>query len=275
MKSTKLILPSLLAVAIGAGLLVGCGPKRQPMTDAEIEAALEEMAAETAPPAAPTAEPAAPSAPAAAPSAAAPVGALTRLDSQRGSKVRIEGTSTMHDWQVEGNLIGGFMEVGPGFPLDPGQAAKPGKIEARLDVFIPVRSLASVQKDGKPYSTKMDDIMYEKLKQPTHRNIQYRLSELVLQQAPAGADAPYVFESKGDLIVAGATNSISMPVNVTPLGENKVKISGTTAVKMTQFNIDPPAPALAGGLIKTGDDVKLIFEWMVGQKAAPAAAASN
>jgi hypothetical protein len=193
---------------------------------------------------------------------------LTRLDTQAGSKVRIEGTSTMHDWQVEGKLIGGHMEVGPGFPLKPGQEVKPGKIEAKVDTFIPVRSLASVKKDGTPYDKKMDNIMYEKLKMPAHPRIEYRVTELVLKEAPQAKDAPYVFDSKGDLVVAGTTKNISMPVLVTPLGDNKVKIAGNTAVKMTEFGIQPPAPL--GILLKTGDDVKLFFEWMVGQKAAPA-----
>ena len=61
-------------------------------------------------------------------------------------------------------------------------------------------------------------------------------------------------------------------MNVLPLPENKLKISGTTPLKMTDYKVEPPAPKIALGLIKTGDDVKLIFEWMLGQrKAAPAA----
>ena len=43
---------------------------------------------------------------------------------------------------------------------------------------------------------------------------------------------------------------------------------------MTDFKIDPPAPKIALGLIKTGDDVKLIFEWMLAPRKAPAAASN-
>ena len=39
-----------------------------------------------------------------------------RFDSKPGSNVRIEGTSSIHDWQVTGKLVGGFLEVGAGFP---------------------------------------------------------------------------------------------------------------------------------------------------------------
>ena len=49
-----------------------------------------------------------------------------------GSKMRIEGTANiLHPtWQIESPIIGGMIEVGPGFPTEPGQAATPGKIEA-------------------------------------------------------------------------------------------------------------------------------------------------
>jgi len=54
----------------------------------------------------------------------------TTYAARSGSKIRIEGTSNIHDWQVESSIIGGMMEVGPGFPTEPGQAATPGKIDA-------------------------------------------------------------------------------------------------------------------------------------------------
>mgnify|MGYP000902142743 CR=1 FL=1 len=117
----------------------------------------------------------------------------TRFDSKPGTlKVRIEGTSNIHDWQVEGKLIGGYLEVGPGFPVEPGQAATPGKVQAKVEAFIPVRSMASVEKDGKPYSTKMDDIMYEKLKAQEFPRIFYRLTELTLKE-PAKSKGPVCF----------------------------------------------------------------------------------
>jgi hypothetical protein len=64
-----------------------------------------------------------------------------------------------------------------------------------------------------------------------------------------------------------------MPVNVLPLGEKKLKITGSITVKMTDFKIDPPAPTILGGLVHTGDEVKLIFEWTVGPKVVPGAPA--
>ena len=195
----------------------------------------------------------------------------TTLAAKAGSKMRVEGTSNIHDWQVESPFIGGMMEVGSNFPLEPGQAVTPGKVEAKADVFIQVRSLKSVEKDGKPYSDKMDEIMWEHMKEPENKRIVYHLTELTLKEAPKAKDAPYVFDAKGELGIAGVTNKLSMVVNVLPLGENKLKITGTTSFKMTEYKVDPPAPKIALGLIKTGDDVKLIFEWMLAPRKAAGA----
>jgi hypothetical protein len=200
-------------------------------------------------------------------------GQMITLAARSGSKMRIEGTSNIHDWQVESPIIGGMMEVGPNFPLEPGQAATPGKVEAKAEVFIQVRMLKSIEKDGKPYMDSMDAVMWEHMRETENKKIVYRLSELTLKEAAKAKDAPYLFEAKGDLAVAGVTNKITMTVSVLPLGEKKLKITGTTSLKMTDFKIEPPSPKLAMGLIKTGDDVKLIFEWRLSPPRVPAAAA--
>jgi len=201
------------------------------------------------------------------------VGGTITYAARSGSKMRIEGTSNIHDWQVESPLIGGMLEAGDGFPTDPGQAATLGKVEAKADVFIQVRSLKSIEKDGKPYSDKMDEVMWEHLKEPQNKRIAYHLTELTLKEAAKAKDAPYVYEAKGDLAVAGTTNKITMPVNILPLPDNKLKVTGSVTLKMTDFKVEPPAPKLAFGLIKTGDEIKLIFEWVLSQKKVAAAAA--
>jgi polyisoprenoid-binding protein YceI len=186
-----------------------------------------------------------------------------------GSKMRIEGTSSIHDWQVEGVVIGGTLEAGAGFPTEPGQAATPGKVEAKADAKIPVRSLKSVEADGRPYNDAMDKVMWEHLHEDTFPAITYHLSELVLKETAASKDAPYVLDSTGDLAIAGVTNKVSFPVNVLPLGDGKLKVTGTIKVKMTDYKVDPPNPLHLG--IKTGDDVKLIFTWILAKTPAAAA----
>jgi hypothetical protein len=201
-----------------------------------------------------------------------PIAGMMRFTAKTGSgmKMRLEGTSTVHDWQVEGPLIGGFMEVGPKFPTEAGQAATPGKMEANADVFVPVRSLKSIEKDGSPFSDKMNEVMYEKLKQSANPKILFHLTDLELKEVAASKDAPYVFEAKGDLAIAGKTNKITMPVNITPLGEKKLRINGAVSIKMSDYGVE--APVLVG-ILSTGDQVKLKFDWMLVQKDTSAAVA--
>jgi polyisoprenoid-binding protein YceI len=180
---------------------------------------------------------------------------LTKFTAKPGSKVKIDGTSTVHDWTVEGGIIAGAMELDPAFTADPTKA-KPGKLEAKVEATIPVRTI----KSGK---SSMDTIMHGALKQPLHPQIKYRLTELTLKETPKSADAPWEFDSKGELTVAGVTNKVAFPVTMTR-ADKTIKTTGTTSVKMTSFGIQPPAPSVALGLIKTGDDVKLTFEWVTG-----------
>jgi hypothetical protein len=178
----------------------------------------------------------------------------------KGNLIFIEGTSTMHDWRVQGTVIGGKFMAGPGFPTDPA-AAKLGKVEAKTEnVFIPVRALKSVKADGTPYSESMDGIMYEKLRMEQHRNINFALNDLTLKEIPQGADGAFVFDAKGTLQVGGETKDIVMPVRMKVEGK-ALTFSGEIAAKMTDFKIEPVS-ALAG-TIKTGDDIKLGMSWVV------------
>jgi hypothetical protein len=196
---------------------------------------------------------------------------LTKLSARSGSKMRIEGTSTVHDWQAESKIIGGLIEVSPNFPTTPGQEVKPEKVQIDGMAKIGVRSLFSVKKDGSHNDDKMDKQMWEKLKLNEHPTIFYYPGELTLKEAPKSKDAPYVFDSKGQVVAAGVTNEVSMPVNVLPMADNKIKISGILNTKMSAFNIKLD---FLGGLFKAGDDIKLIFDWVVGPvPVKPAAAA--
>ena len=208
--------------------------------------------------------------------AAAPLRAAdgkTRYNASSGSKMRLEGTSTFHDWQSVSPLIIGFLEVGSNFPTEPGQAATPGKVEANGQASIKVRSLRSVKKDGSFYDDKMDDKMYDMLEKGTNAfaTISFSIKELTLKEAPKDKAGAYVFDSKGDLTVGGVTNSVAFPVNIFVLPDNKLKIAGTVPLKMTQFKINPYDVVVA----KTGDDVTIKFEWMLKKSGAPAAATAS
>ena len=190
--------------------------------------------------------------------------------------MRIEGTANiLHPtWQIESPIIGGILEVGPGFPTEPGQAVTPGKVDGQGRRLHP-GALAQERQGGRQPST-ATGWTRSCASTSRRRSISgscYHLTELKLKEAPKAKDAPYVFDAKGDLTIAGVTNKITMAVNILPrAGQEGLEITGNTAVKMTDYKVEPVDINLVVGHIKTGDEVKLIFKWIVGQKKVTAAA---
>jgi hypothetical protein len=178
------------------------------------------------------------------------------------SKMVLEGTSNVHDWVIEGLIIGGTVQAGPGFTTDL-EEAKPGEVDLKAEVFLPVRSLKSM-KDGKAYDVKMDEAMYEEMKMAEHPQIRYKLGQLVLKKVPENSDAAFLLESEGELTIAGVSREISIPIEMKSPDENTLSFSGQTTIKMSDFGVGPVARL--GGLFKAGDEVKVSFDWTVGKR---------
>jgi polyisoprenoid-binding protein YceI len=109
----------------------------------------------------------------------------------------------------------------------------------------------------------MDEIMYKHLKADKFNRLVYTLANLKLKERSSERPGAFVCDAQGTLAVAGKTNELTMPVTVAPLTERRLQVTGNTKLKMTDFDITPPAPALAGGAIKTGDEVMVRFVWTV------------
>ena len=74
------------------------------------------------------------------------------------------------------------------------------------------------------------------------------------------------------------TNKVSFPVTIEVLDGGKIKVNATVPLKMTAFNVDPPAPNIGLGLMRCGDDIKIIIDWTLKERksgAAPARAAAR
>jgi polyisoprenoid-binding protein YceI len=156
-------------------------------------------------------------------------------------------------------VIGGMMQLDSNFPLDPAQEPpKDLKVTPKVDVIIPVRQL----KSGKSL---MDTVMHNAMNAETNPTIKYTL----LEMTPKGkADNGIKFGTKGTITCNGVTKTNEFEVVMSKVEGNKIKVSGTTKVKMTDFNIEPPAPKIALGAIKTSPDVTLTFDWLTQEKAA-------
>lgn len=247
---TNLLKPTgTFAGALLLTLLLGCGPSKP--------AAPETKDAATGAPPTSVAEPATPAAPTETPQAATPAGAI-RYDAQpTGSKVKIAGTSTMHDWTMESSIVSGFLEGDAKFPES--ALTDPGAARPTVQVSIPVRSLKSNSK-------KMDSVMQENMREPEFKKIEYRLLELKPKSA-AGASGALQFDAVGALTITGTTVTNTMPVTIEKT-DGKLKVIGSTPIKFTEYKMKPPEIKILGmSAISVGDDLKITFEWLLAPKS--------
>jgi hypothetical protein len=179
-----------------------------------------------------------------------------------GSKVKIEGDSSVHHWHMTGQIIGGYLEVPA--PLDPSQAAQAGvvggKLNARAEISIPVTSMQSGTEG-------MDEVMQDAMKATDYPRIRFHLTEMALKE-PHGAGTPLEFSTTGDLMVAGVTNKITMPIRIEEAEKPNLKVTGSVPLKMTDFNVKPPITA---GVFRTTNDITVSFEWVIIPPKAAAA----
>lgn len=116
----------------------------------------------------------------------------------------------------------------------------------------------------------MDKALHSLLKSEANPRIHFRSRKLNLKVVPQVSGMPYGIEAHGELVVAGVTNQLSLPMQVLPLADNNLTITGSTSVKMSDFGIEPPRIKAAGKdaadfYIAYGDGLKVAIEWFVGQ----------
>ena len=176
-----------------------------------------------------------------------------------GSKVRMEGDSTIHKWHAESTVVSGFMEFDKGFALD---ALKAGPVTTKVEAVIPVRTLKS--SSGRP----MDNVMYSAMSATNFNKIEFRLNSLECKDPKA----PAKFEAKGNLVVMGATNPITMAITIEAPQKDQLLVKTTDKLKMKMSDYKIKAPVLNLGIMKivTDDNVEISVEWLTGLKAPDA-----
>lgn len=170
-----------------------------------------------------------------------------------GSKCKMEGDSTMHEWNMSSIMVTGFMEVDSNFPesaLANAEAAKPV-----TQVSIPVRSF----KSG---ISAMDSRMQSHMKSSNFPKMEYRLIELK-PTSPAGTTGAVKFDAVGVFTIVGKPFTNTMPVTIEKKDGN-LTVIGSTPLKMSNFGLEPYTFL---GVVSTRDDLKITFDWLLKPKA--------
>jgi polyisoprenoid-binding protein YceI len=187
-----------------------------------------------------------------------------------GSKVKIDGTSSLHEWTVTGQQIDGKVEFLIKVPN--GATAKQitqailADPKVKADVQIPVSSLKSTKKDKD-----MDKKMYEALKSKKNPTISYYLTELKVVSESNPDRTDFQVQTTGELTIAGERRTLKMPMAIEVLDGRQLRITGRTWIKMSDYNIK--RITALGGMIKCGDTVEVKVEWLLASPSPAVAAA--
>ncbi len=149
------------------------------------------------------------------------------------SDLKIEGTSTLHDWTIKANNVSGSAEV----------SVVNGQITTMnyLNFYVAVKELES-GKDA------MNKNTYKAMKAGEFPKVKYEWVRNVSQQGN-------LMKTAGRLTVGAVTRSIYMDVR-TAVGTG-VSFQGQTSFNMSDYGIEPPTAVF--GTIKTGDKVTIKF----------------
>lgn len=165
-----------------------------------------------------------------------------RFASTNGSVVKVEGTSTLHNWTMQSTTIKG--EISAPTPDN-------WNAPAKAVVTIPVTSIKSEH-------AKMDKLMAEALKAKTNPEIRFEMTSATPQNVTANG---FLLKTQGKLTIAGVTKEVALDVQGSRNADGRYTLAGTAPIKMTSFGIKPPTAMM--NTIKTGDDVKVTFRWVV------------
>ena len=155
-------------------------------------------------------------------------------------EVKVTGTSTLHDWEEIAEQKSGLIA------LD--NTAELPKITS-LKFTVESESL----KSGK---SAMDKNTYKALETKDHKQIVFELKSVKSISPVTSASNKYKVVATGNLTIAGSTNTIDLPFNLT-INEGKVLLEGKKGLKMTDYKIDPPKALL--GTITTGDEIEVHY----------------
>jgi polyisoprenoid-binding protein YceI len=178
----------------------------------------------------------------------------TRATLAPASKVWIEGTSNVHDWKSEASVINAEIELDAA-----GLSAAPAKLLKKVVVTIPVKSLKSGH-------GKMDENLQKALKADKNPDIIYTL--ISVEALASDSKDAFTLRAAGTLSVAGAESAVTMDIAAIRQADGSIKATGTVPVKMTAFQVKPPTAML--GTIRCGDEVKVKFDLVVGQRVIAA-----
>ncbi len=157
------------------------------------------------------------------------------------SKMIIEGTSSLHDWQMKVT----DMNCSTKFTTD---GRKINNIQSIDFSCIPT----SIVSDNKL----MDKKTYEALKAELYYEIDFKM---IKGEITSGTADGFTGTVTGNLFIAGQSREIKFPFRVKIHGSGQLLVEGKIDLKMSEFKIEPPTAMF--GTLKTGDEISIVYSF--------------
>lgn len=165
------------------------------------------------------------------------------------SRIWIDGSSTINDFSCSSDKIKGFGYLRP-------TQNTPKQIQASdssvVDITVTVKSF-DCGVEG------MNNDMHNALKYERYPLIKYRLVDAdVLSKKDSLSAAKFTLNTKGELSIAGVTNTVNILMQVDKLNDGTYHLVGHKPLSMYDFDITPPSAFF--GLIKAHDKLTVYFD---------------
>lgn len=173
------------------------------------------------------------------------------------STMTISGTSTMHDWTCDVESLEGRLsaEVASAKVADASNETTADGIPLKnlqsVTVQVPINQIEC----GKD---RMNRNLREALKAKSYPKVIFSMSTASFEALPDSAGAWFRVDASGELIIAGTRRDVTLDVRGERLDDGRLRFTGETPLKMTDFEVDPPSFML--GAVKTGDEVTVRFD---------------
>lgn len=164
------------------------------------------------------------------------------ISNSKSNDMKLSGTSSLHDWDMSAHAFTGKAEFD--FKKDDDQTLVGLN---SLTFSLPVTNLKSEKKG-------LDKNAYKALNTDKHKNIMYTL---VTAKVLPVKDRKFLIKTTGNLTISAITREVTMDVYCVVNNDASISCSGTEALKMSDYKVDPPS--FLFGAMKTGDAIKVDF----------------
>ncbi|OCX53874.1 hypothetical protein BEL04_06200 [Mucilaginibacter sp. PPCGB 2223] len=153
--------------------------------------------------------------------------------------IKVLGSSNIHDW----TMISATSDSQGDFKFDGDQLKSISTFTLSLDA-----------KSLKSEHASMDERTYKSIKAEQFPKIVFKLGSATI--TPSSKNK-FAIKAKGDLTIAGVTQTINMDVTALVNADNTITCSGSQKLQLRDYKIDPPSFML--GAMKVANDLTIQF----------------